>query len=55
MGRRGFVVGTPECNHSYPPALKNVLDCLAFEWWGKPASFIGLGGVAGSRKRRSLS
>jgi NAD(P)H-dependent FMN reductase len=42
-----FVVVTPEYNHSYPAALKNVLDWYLDEWAAKPVGFVSYGGVAG--------
>ncbi|MBG6239980.1 NAD(P)H-dependent FMN reductase [Mycetocola sp. CAN_C7] len=46
----GFILVTPEYNHSYSPALKNALDYLAVEWWRKPAGVVSYGGVsAGTR------
>lgn len=46
----GFILITPEYNHSYSPALKNALDYLAVEWWRKPAGVVSYGGVsAGTR------
>jgi NAD(P)H-dependent FMN reductase len=42
-----FVVVTPEYNHSYPAALKNVLDWFGEEWAAKPVGFVSYGGVAG--------
>ncbi|MFJ4501437.1 NADPH-dependent FMN reductase [Streptomyces sp. NPDC088864] len=42
-----FVVVTPEYNHSYPAALKNLLDWYRTEWQAKPVAFVSYGGVAG--------
>ncbi|WP_335937271.1 NADPH-dependent FMN reductase [Streptomyces sp. PTD5-9] len=42
-----FVVVTPEYNHSYPAALKNVLDWYLDEWAAKPAGFVSYGGLGG--------
>ncbi|SPF68573.1 NADPH-dependent FMN reductase [Propionibacterium ruminifibrarum] len=39
----GFIIVTPEYNHSVPGALKNAVDHLANEWVGKPVAFIGYG------------
>jgi NAD(P)H-dependent FMN reductase len=48
-----FVV--PEYNHSFGAATKNALDYLAKEWAGKPAAFVGYGGVAaGARAIQAL-
>ncbi|EIV91726.1 NADPH-dependent FMN reductase [Frankia sp. QA3] len=43
----GFVVVTPEYNHSYPAALKNVIDTYRQEWFAKPVGFVSYGGQSG--------
>ncbi|MEU7147196.1 NAD(P)H-dependent oxidoreductase [Streptomyces sp. NPDC039022] len=43
----GFVVVTPEYNHSFPAALKNVLDWFIEEWAAKPVAFVSYGGMGG--------
>jgi NAD(P)H-dependent FMN reductase len=52
VGRRlaaadGFVVVTPEYNHSYPAALKHLIDDYRREWYAKPVGFVSYGGVSG--------
>lgn len=42
-----FVVVTPEYNHSYPGALKNLIDLHSAEWQAKPVAFVSYGGVSG--------
>ncbi|MEV0355278.1 NAD(P)H-dependent oxidoreductase [Nocardia sp. NPDC050697] len=42
-----FVVVTPEYNHSYPGALKNLIDLHSAEWRAKPVGFVSYGGVSG--------
>jgi NAD(P)H-dependent FMN reductase len=42
----GFVLVTPEYNHSFPGSLKNALDYLHNEWRFKPAGFVSYGGIA---------
>ncbi|MEU6746383.1 NAD(P)H-dependent oxidoreductase [Spirillospora sp. NPDC046719] len=42
-----YVVVTPEYNHSYPAALKNVIDWHLTEWAAKPVGFVSYGGVSG--------
>ncbi|MCM3884047.1 NAD(P)H-dependent oxidoreductase [Frankia sp. R82] len=43
----GFVVITPEYNHSYPAALKHILDSYRQEWFAKPVGFVSYGGMSG--------
>lgn len=43
----GFVVVTPEHNHSYPAALKNAIDWFTNEWHAKPVGFVSYGGISG--------
>jgi NAD(P)H-dependent FMN reductase len=43
----GFVVVTPEYNHSFPAALKFVIDSVYEHWQAKPVAFISYGGVSG--------
>ncbi|WP_368861247.1 NADPH-dependent FMN reductase [Frankia sp. AgB32] len=52
IGRRlaaadGFVVVTPEYNHSYPAALKQLIDSYRQEWYAKPVGFVSYGGQGG--------
>ncbi|MGW2827849.1 NADPH-dependent FMN reductase [Streptomyces sp. NPDC001286] len=42
-----FVVLTPEYNHSYPAALKNLIDWHYTEWQAKPVALVSYGGVSG--------
>ncbi|MEU6230049.1 NAD(P)H-dependent oxidoreductase [Streptomyces sp. NPDC047042] len=42
-----FIVLTPEYNHSYPAALKNLIDWHYTEWQAKPVAFVSYGGVSG--------
>jgi NAD(P)H-dependent FMN reductase len=42
-----FVVVTPEYNHGYPAALKELIDSAGEEWYAKPAAFVSYGGVSG--------
>lgn len=48
-GFDGFVVVTPEYNHSIPAVLKNALDQAYKEWMRKPMGFVGYGGVGAAR------
>jgi NAD(P)H-dependent FMN reductase len=43
----GFVVVTPEYNHSYPAALKNAIDWHNAQFHAKPVAFVSYGGLAG--------
>ncbi|MFD3662304.1 NADPH-dependent FMN reductase [Streptomyces sp. NPDC058659] len=42
-----FVVLTPEYNHSFPAALKNLIDRHFTEWQAKPVGFVSYGGISG--------
>ncbi|GAA3001647.1 NAD(P)H-dependent oxidoreductase [Streptosporangium longisporum] len=42
-----FVVVTPEYNHSFPAALKNVIDWHGPQWHAKPVGFVSYGGISG--------
>ncbi|WP_460305243.1 NADPH-dependent FMN reductase [Actinocorallia aurea] len=42
-----FVVVTPEYNHSFPAALKNLIDRFHGEWQAKPVGFVSYGGLGG--------
>ncbi len=43
----GFVVVTPEYNHSYPAPLKHAIDFAKPEWRRKSVAFVSYGGVSG--------
>jgi NAD(P)H-dependent FMN reductase len=45
----GFVMVTPEYNHSTSGALKNAIDFLYSEWNNKAVGFVSYGSVGGSR------
>jgi NAD(P)H-dependent FMN reductase len=45
----GFVIVTPEYNHSTSGALKNAIDFLFKEWNNKAVGFVSYGGVGGAR------
>lgn len=42
-----FVVITPEYNHSFPAALKNLIDWHYGQWQAKPVAFVSYGGISG--------
>lgn len=50
----GFVLCTPEYNHGYPGALKNVLDHLYDEWNRKPFALVTTGGMSGGIRAGEL-
>lgn len=50
----GFVIVTPEYNHSMPGVLKNALDYLYTEWQDKAAGFVGYGTHGGTRAVEQL-
>lgn len=45
----GFVIVTPEYNHSMPAPLKNAIDYLFAEWNDKAAGFVSYGLNGGTR------
>lgn len=42
-----FLVVTPEYNHSYPAALKFLIDSVHEPWQAKPVAFVSYGGMSG--------
>lgn len=42
-----FLIVTPEYNHSYPAALKFLIDSVSQQWQAKPVAFISYGGISG--------
>jgi NAD(P)H-dependent FMN reductase len=45
----GFIMVTPEYNHSTSGALKNAIDFLFAEWNNKAVGFVSYGAVGGTR------
>src|SRR3981081_1112941 len=45
----GFVMVTPEYNHSTSGALKNAIDFLSAEWNNKAVGFVSYGSAGGTR------
>ena len=45
----GFVMVTPEYNHSTSAALKNAIDYLGLEWNNKSVGFVSYGSAMGVR------
>lgn len=50
----GFVIVTPEYNHSIPGVLKNALDYLYAEWNDKAAGVVAYGADNGARAAEHL-
>lgn len=50
----GFVLVTPEYNHSTSGVLKNALDWVYQEWNNKPVAFVSYGSVGGARAVEQL-
>ncbi|MGK6312452.1 NADPH-dependent FMN reductase [Neorhizobium sp. DT-125] len=42
-----FLIVTPEYNHGYTAALKELIDSFYRPWWGKPVAFVSYGGISG--------
>jgi len=50
----GYVMVTPEYNHSTSGVLKNAIDYLYTEWNNKAVGFVSYGGVGGARAAEHL-
>jgi NAD(P)H-dependent FMN reductase len=50
----GFVMVTPEYNHSTSGVLKNAIDYLFAEWNNKAVGFVSYGAVGGARAAEHL-
>src|ERR1700726_2825603 len=50
----GFVMVTPEYNHSTSGVLKNAIDFLFAEWNNKAVGFVSYGAVGGARAAEHL-
>ncbi len=46
----GYVLITPEYNHSFTAVLKNAIDHLNKEWNNKPVAIVSYGGGAGGSR-----
>jgi NAD(P)H-dependent FMN reductase len=53
-GFDGFVMVTPEYNHSTSGVLKNAIDYLFAEWHNKAVGFVSYGSVGGARAAEHL-
>jgi NAD(P)H-dependent FMN reductase len=45
----GYIIVTPEYNHSIPASLKNAFDQAYVEWTHKPVGFVGYGMMGAAR------
>lgn len=50
----GYVIVTPEYNHSFPASIKNALDYTNDELFFKPVAYVGYGSVGGIRAVEQL-
>lgn len=50
----GYIIVTPEYDHSIPGVLKNALDFIAFETVKKPMAIVSHGTVGGARAAEHL-
>jgi NAD(P)H-dependent FMN reductase len=50
----GFVIVTPEYNHSTSGVLKNAIDYLFAEWTNKAVGFVSYGSAGGTRAAEHL-
>ncbi len=50
----GFVIVTPEYNHSIPGVLKNAIDTLDFQLMKKPVAIVSHGSIGGARANEHL-
>jgi NAD(P)H-dependent FMN reductase len=46
----GYIVVTPEYNHSFPAVLKNAFDYVYHEWAKKPIAFVSYGASSGGSR-----
>lgn len=53
-GFDGFIIVTPEYNHTLPGSLKNAIDWVWKEWHHKSAGFVGYGVVGAARAIETL-
>lgn len=42
-----FLIVTPEYNHGYPAALKQLIDEIPVSWEARPVAFVSYGGLSG--------
>ena len=53
-GPDAFVFVTPQYNWGYPASLKNAIDHLYKEWFGKPLMIVSYGGHGGGKAAAQL-
>lgn len=53
-GADAFVLVNAEYNHGYSASLKNALDWVGNEWFGKPVGFVSYGWSGGIRSTEQL-
>lgn len=46
----GYIIVTPEYNHTMPGSLRNAFDYLAREWSKKPVAIVSYGAAAGGAR-----
>src|ERR1700722_12727747 len=46
----GYIIITPEYDHTMPGALRNAFDYLANEWNRKPVAIVSYGGASGGMR-----
>jgi NAD(P)H-dependent FMN reductase len=50
----GYVIVTPEYNHSIPGVLKDAIDYVDFQFQKKPVAIVSYGSVGGARSAEHL-
>jgi NAD(P)H-dependent FMN reductase len=50
----GYIIVTPEYNHSFPGVLKDALDHIDWQFTKKPVALVGHGSVGGARAVEQL-
>jgi|SRR5581483_1611382 len=50
----GFIIISPEYNHSFTAVLKNALDYIYYPWNNKAVGYVSYGSVSGARSIEQL-